>query len=639
MEIKVRLNSIAQQAFYRFLAIWVLLIAGSLMLDEVQAQKSDFYKNYDDITISLKNLVKSNPQIAQLESIGITANGRDIWLVSLGNMKGTSLDKRSAILLAGNTEADHLIGSELSLGIIKKLILGYGNDEDITNSLNDNVIYCLPRINPDGAELYFEPVKKGLKTNTTQYDGDNDGRIDEDGPDDLNGDGFITMMRVKDPAGAYCLDPDNKNLLKKAEPSKGETGIYKVYWEGLDNDGDGYINEDPVGGTDINRNFAHEYPYYQSDAGAHMVCELETRAVMDWIIQQRNIGIILSFSQTDNLISPPNAKGQLTSDRGLALVDFANASNEEVGKVGMISTRRSYGRFGMGRSFFSSRGSSTTQQSSRSRRPARKAATTYDKSDLTYFTQVSDKYKELTGIKTAPVLRKPKGAFSEYGYFQYGVLSLTTPGWGLPEDQDTAKKSSQGMRRGSGRSPAVGMKSSVSTDAEYFKYLKNSDIAGFVAWEKVEHPDFDEVEVGGFTPYEISNPDPAAISDLVDSHTNFVIYLSSLFGKVKITKTEVINHGDGLFRIKAEVGNEGFLPTSLQHGVVSRSVKPTMVRLEVEPEQIISGNAKVNFFQQLEGSGKQLSYEWLIKGKKGEIIELKVVSQKAGTDTVVIKLN
>ena len=53
---------------------------------------------------------------------------------------------------------------------------------------------------------------------------------------------------------------------------------------------------------------------------------------------------------------------------------------------------------------------------------------------------------------------------------------------------------------------------------------------------------------------------------------------------------------------------------------------------------IISGNGKTNFFQQLEGSGKQLSYEWLIKGKNGEEIKLKVVSQKAGADAVIIKL-
>ncbi|MEA1876688.1 MAG: M14 family metallopeptidase [Bacteroidota bacterium] len=637
MEVKVRLNSTAQRAFYKFLATSVFLIGGLLLPGAVLAQETVSYKNYEDITISLKNLVKSNPQIAKLESIGKTAGVRDIWLLTLGNTNGISLDERPGILLAGNAEADHIVGSALSLGIIERLINGYGNDESITKSLNDHVIYCLPRINPDGAELYFESVKKGLKTNTTPYDGDNDGRIDEDGPDDLNGDGFITMMRVKDPAGEYCLDPNNENLLKKADPAKGETGIYKVFWEGLDNDGDGFINEDPIGGTDINRNFAHEYPYYQADAGVHMVCELETRAVMDWIIQQRNIGIILSFSQTDNLLSPPNAKGQLSSDRGLDLVGFANASNKEAGKVGMISTRRSYGRYGMGRFSFMSRGTSQ-QQSSRPRRPARKAATTYNKADLTYFTKVSNKYKELTGIKTAPILRDPKGALSEYGYFQYGVLSLTTPGWGLPESQDTAKKASQGMRRGSGGSQAAGRMSSKNTDAEYYKYLNESSIAGFIAWEKVDHPDFDAVEVGGFTPYEIVNPDPDKVSDLVDSHTDFVIYLSSLFGKVVITKTEAINHGDGLFRIKAEVRNEGFLPTSLQHGVLSRSVKPTMVRLEVEPEQIISGNAKTNFFQQLEGSGKQRSYEWLIKGKKGDEIKLKVVSQKAGSDTVIIKL-
>jgi len=107
---------------------------------------------------------------------------------------------------------------------------------------------------------------------------------------------------------------------------------------------------------------------------------------------------------------------------------------------------------------------------------------------------------------------------------------------------------------------------------------------------------------------------------------------------VKIAKTEVTNHGGGLFRIKAEVENSGFLPTSIQHGVTSRSVKPTMVQLGIKPDQIISGNSKTNFFQSLAGSGNRQKYEWIIKGKSGDKVELKVVSQKAGSDKTTLTL-
>ena len=223
-----------------------LLICMIMAGPTVFAQESESYKDYKKLTTELKNLEKKNNIVTHLESIGKTKEGRDIWLFTLGNPQGLDLDARPGVLVTGNIEADHLIGSEIALGIIDQLITAYGKNAEVTQALDKHVFYFLPRVNPDGAEAFFSPIKTGSKTNLTPYDGDNDGRIDEDGPDDLNSDGIITMMRVKDPSGLYCLDPKNPQLLKKADPTKGETGIYKVFWEGLDNDGDGFINEDPI---------------------------------------------------------------------------------------------------------------------------------------------------------------------------------------------------------------------------------------------------------------------------------------------------------------------------------------------------------------------------------------------------------
>jgi len=642
----VRISNPFGQIGLKMLALLICLIVAG---PTVFAQESGSYKNYKKLTTELKNLEKKNNIVTNLESIGKTKEGRDIWLFTVGNPKGLDLNLRPAVLVAGNIEADHVLGSEISLGVIDQLVTGYGKDAEITKALDNHVFYFLPRVNPDGAEAFFGPIKSGPKTNLTPYDGDNDGRMDEDGPEDLNGDGIITMMRVKDPTGLYCVDPKNPELLKKADPTKGEVGIYKVFWEGLDNDGDGFINEDPIGGVDINRNFTHQYPYYQSDAGIHMVSENETLAVMDWIIAQRNVSIILSFGQSDNLLTPPNSQGKLSTDRSLALVDFANKSFEDAGKVGLVSTASPYGRYG-GMYSMGSRGNAQAS-SGRSSRPARKAATTYNKSDLVYYTKVSGKYKELTGIKKAPVLRVPKGAFSEYGYFQYGVLSLTTPGWGFPVAKNPEGEKSETKRgegRSAGRSMAAGMgmrsggsgdaKGAAGVDAEHLKYLKDNNIDGFVEWSAYNHSELGDVEIGGFAPNSISNPKESDMSELIEPHKDFVLYLSDLLGEVKIAKTEVINHKDGFFTIKAVVQNNGFLPTALQHGVASRSVKPTMVQLGVDPTQIVSGNPKTNFIQKLDGSGTTQSFEWLIKGKKNDELEIKLVSQKAGVDSAKIKL-
>ena len=175
-------------------------------------------------------------------------------------------------------------------------------------------------------------------------------------------------------------------------------------------------------------------------------------------------------------------------------------------------------------------------------------------------------------------------------------------------------------------------------DATYLKYLNTANIPGFVKWQTVKHPEFGDVEVGGFTTTEIANPPVEKIADLGTSHAKFALYLSTLFAEIKVAKAEVVNEGGGLFRIKAEIANEGFLPTAMRMGVQARSVKPTMVQLEVKPEQILSGSSKTNFFQALDGSGKRQKYEWLIKGKTGDQITLKVVSQTGGTDMAKITL-
>jgi hypothetical protein len=175
-------------------------------------------------------------------------------------------------------------------------------------------------------------------------------------------------------------------------------------------------------------------------------------------------------------------------------------------------------------------------------------------------------------------------------------------------------------------------------DKQVLKFFDTEKIDGFAAWSAAVHPELGAVEIGGFKPYAMVNPPPAKIAEIGASHAKFALYMSSLFPRVKIAKTEIVAHGGGLFRIRAEVENSGFWPTALAHGVSARAVKPTMVQLGVKPEEIISGNGKTNFFQALSGSGGREKFEWLIKGKSGDRIELKVVSEKAGADKSVIVL-
>ena len=496
------------------------------------------YHTYDELIGLLRQTVKSGRNIARMTSIGTTLENRDIWLIEIANPEGVPMEHRQGIFIGANFEGDHLIGSEISLYIADYFVKNYSSDPKIREIIDSYVIYIVPRVSPDAAERMFAQVKTGSKTNTNPHDDDNDGRVDEDGPEDLDGNGYNTVMRVKDSDGSYMIDPDEPRLMKKANPKKGEAGSYKLYHEGVDNDKDGFINEDPPGGVDINRNFMHEYPYYSSGAGRHMVSELETRAIMDWIINNRNVAIILTFGVSDNLIVSPDDKGVISSNKVLDLLAFTDEGIKDARNIGLFGEKSP-----------EQRPSPSQEASPRSRR-AIKPVTAIDTADIEYFKTIGDKYRELTGIKSQPPVRKPQGAFFQYGYYQFGVPSFSTPGWGIKEAAPDSTTEGSDNNADAGKN---GKKQKKTTDRLILEWIDKDCPDGFTEWKVFDHPDLGEVEIGGFKPYMLTNPPPETIAELGESHAVFVSYLMTLFAQVKIAETEVSAHGGGIFGVRAVI--------------------------------------------------------------------------------------
>jgi len=185
---------------------------------------------------------------------------------------------------------------------------------------------------------------------------------------------------------------------------------------------------------------------------------------------------------------------------------------------------------------------------------------------------------------------------------------------------------------------AAGSDGAATYDLRFLRWLDAEKIDGFVNWTPFKHPTLGDVEIGGFKPYVTSNPPVARIADLGKPHADFAVYLASLFPRIAIAETEATNLGGGLFRIKAEIENRGFLPTSTAQGQVSRSVRATLVELSVPAKDIVSGDARTNNIPLLAGSGRRQSFQWIVKGKPGSTVTLKVVAQKGGTDTATITL-
>ncbi|MGD2121893.1 MAG: M14 family zinc carboxypeptidase, partial [Gemmatimonadota bacterium] len=445
--------------------------------------------------------------------------------------------------------------------------------------------------------------------------------------------------------------------------------------EGTDNDGDGFINEDGPGGVDLNRNFQHEYPYWEADAGKYMVSEVESRAIMDFVLGHRNIAAILSFGETDNLVTPPDSRGGLAGARVLDLETFAAASNAGVFDVGASGAGGGFGGGMRGFGGFGGRGGGGAwlrgAQPGRDNDPSSgtRPVTTVATGDLVYFNAVSDAYKEITGIEYVPVHRTPEGAFFQYGYYQYGIPSFSTPGWGLPaaggeparargpqadspEEPGQARTPPTG-NRGGGALPGAraGMAPQVATgrggaaarggsgaDAQLLQRLEAAGIDAFADWTPFQHPDLGEVEIGGFLPYVTHNPPAEQLHELGAQHGEFLVKLAGMLPRVRIANTEVTALGGGLFTVEAEVENGGFFPTSLQHGVRSRSVGPTLLQIQIDPGDIMTGADKTTSLGVLSGSGARESVTWVIRGQEGDRVEIKLISAKSGQDTATITL-
>ena len=146
------------------------------------------------------------------------------------------------------------------------------------------------------------------------------------------------------------------------------------------------------------------------------------------------------------------------------------------------------------------------------------------------------------------------------------------------------------------------------------------------------------MEIGGFRPYASNNALAKDLPELGRKHGEFLVRLASMLPRVRIAKTEVKAHGGGLFTVNVEVENTGFFPASLQHGVVSGSVKPTLVQIDVPASDIVTGSPKSVRIPNLNGSNARQRITWVIRGKPDASVAITLLAQKGGTDTATVTL-
>jgi hypothetical protein len=263
--------------------------------------------DYEEITGLLRGYTRAYPDWVELESIGKSAEGRDMWLLTVNNpATGDDLSK-PALYIDGNIHANEVQGAETALYTVDFVLENYGRLDRVTELLDRAAIYVIPMVNPDGRARWFEgPSTANFpRTVMVPVDDDRDGLADEDGYDDLDGDGVITQMRKKVPpgAGGFRLDPEDPRVLVEAE--EGKLGDYVPLGpEGVDNDGDGQVNEDQVGYVDPNRTWGYFWQprYVQAGAGDYPLQIPETRSIALWALDHPNIGAVQSYHNSGGMI-------------------------------------------------------------------------------------------------------------------------------------------------------------------------------------------------------------------------------------------------------------------------------------------------------------------------------------------------
>ncbi|TMH55913.1 MAG: carboxypeptidase, partial [Betaproteobacteria bacterium] len=162
----------------------------------------DRFYRYQELTDLLRSFAEEHPKLVGLESIGRSHEGRDIWVLTVSNRSTGEAADRPAFWVDGNIHSTEVAASVACVYFLKHLVEGYGNDADITRALDTRAFYICPRINPDGAEWALADKPKYVRSSTRSYPYDED-PIEGLTVEDVDGDGRILQMRIRDPNGLW----------------------------------------------------------------------------------------------------------------------------------------------------------------------------------------------------------------------------------------------------------------------------------------------------------------------------------------------------------------------------------------------------------------------------------------------------
>jgi hypothetical protein len=333
--------------------VLIIILLSSLSFSLIL--RYDRYYNYKEVLNAIQKFKAKYPEFVKIEVIGKSYQGRDLWAVTINNPKTGKASDKPAMYVDADIHGNEIQGTEVTLYIMDYLLSNYGKIKKITKLLDRVSFYIIPIVNPDGRAVFMNKANtpSSSRLNKKPIDDDRDGLFDEDDYDDLDNDGNIVQMRKKVTPGTgyFKLSKKDPRIMESIKP--GEKGDYILLgMEGIDNDGDGQINEDPLGGIDMNRSYAFNWmpPFIQWGTSDYPLQPSETAAIGRFLISHKNIAATQDFHNSGGMI----LRGPGASNKGrypymdIKVYDFIGKEGEKMlpGYEYMISWKDLYPVFG-----------------------------------------------------------------------------------------------------------------------------------------------------------------------------------------------------------------------------------------------------------------------------------------------------
>jgi murein tripeptide amidase MpaA len=555
---------------------------------DLPVPRFDTFYRYSELTRLLFDYADALPQLVSVRSLGKSHEGRDIWVVAITNAAtGIDTDK-PAFWVDGNIHAAELTASTACLYYLHQLVSGHGIDADITQLLDTRCVYLCPRLNPDGAELALADRPRHIRSSTRRYPFDEE-PVEGLTLEDVDGDGRMLTMRIRDPHGAYKKHPTEPRLMVARAPGEFAGDFYRLMPEGTLAHWDGLtvkVNKDREG-LDLNRNFPTHWrqEFEQVGAGPYPTSEPEVRAMVAFITAHRNIGAAVSFHTHSGVILRP----------------MGTQSDEDMVPEDLWTYKR--------------------------------------------FSEIGEK---LTGYPAISIFHDfkyhPKEIITgtqDWVYEHLGALFWTVELWAPNKEAGITDYDWIHWYRDH----------PVEDDLKLLKW-SDEQCAGqaYIDWQPFMHPQLGAVEIGGWDKMNFwRNPPPALREREAARFPAWLTQIALSLPKLEMLRTEVRALGPDTWRIRFAVANSGWLPAYVtQRALERKTVRGVMfeIHLPESPEVSLVNGKHRHEGPQLEGHApktSQLAFlpsrdvtadravaEWVVRAPKGTRVGLSARADRAG---------